>query len=68
MKREMPNRRIEKITILAKDEIRPYGGRIDVGSESLRKEFALRLLKIPEKSNGEIQEKPRQKSIGKRLN
>lgn len=50
MKRKKPIYMLRENPILAQDKIKPYGDRIDVSSEALRNEMALKLLTIPEDS------------------
>lgn len=51
MQRKKPIYTIRKDTCLASDDIKPYGDRIEVSSESKRRKMALKLLDISEKSD-----------------
>lgn len=53
MQRKKPIYTIRKDTCLACDDIKPYGDRIDVSSESKRRETELRLWGVSEKSDAE---------------
>lgn len=52
MKRQNPSHRIEKITVLAEDPIKPYGDRFDVSSESKRRQTELELWGINKDESG----------------